>query len=103
MMRYRRLWPPPRWRIAIRPLLSRPPERVFFAISALCGRSVVTSLKSLTVWNRRPADVGLNVLTPIVLASLEELDRLLAGDELDVGLLPVRPPADAPAHPLHLP
>ena len=47
--RKRRLWPPPRKRLVMRPLLLRPPVEVFFSSSVRSGLSVVISLKSLTV------------------------------------------------------
>src|SRR5579871_4509159 len=64
-MRYRRLCPPPRWRVVIRPLLLRP--AVFFSgsVSERSGRVLVTSSKVATDMPRRPGEVGLYVLTGI--------------------------------------
>src|SRR5579864_4649373 len=63
--RYSRLWPPPRWRVVMRPLLLRP--AVFFSgsVSARSGRVLVTSSKVDTDIPRRPGEVGLYVLTGI--------------------------------------
>jgi hypothetical protein len=45
MMRYWRLWPPPMWRVVIRPVLERPPVRFLLAINERSGVSVVISSK----------------------------------------------------------
>src|SRR5436853_5922331 len=63
MMRYLRLWPPPWWRVVMRPLLLRPPFFESGASRVFSGSSLVMSLKSDTDMNRRPADVGLYRLT----------------------------------------
>ena len=53
MMRYKRLWPPPRKRTVIRPWLFRPP--VFFRglTRDFSGSVLVISEKSATVMKRR--------------------------------------------------
>jgi hypothetical protein len=48
MIRYRCLWPPPRKRLVMRPLLLRPPVDVWCSVSERSGVDRVTSLKSLT-------------------------------------------------------
>ena len=59
MIRYRRLWPPPRWRVVMRPLLLRP--AVFFSgsVSDRSGLVLVISSKVATDMPRRPGEVGL--------------------------------------------
>src|SRR5689334_513362 len=64
MTRYRRLCPPPMWRVVIRPRLLRPPVLVIFLVSDFSGRSRVTSSKSEVVTKRRPGDVGLYLRMP---------------------------------------
>ncbi len=59
MTRYIRLWPPPRHQTVSSPRLLRPPDLRSGSVSGLCGVSVVISSNTWTVWNRRPADVGL--------------------------------------------
>src|SRR5436190_19962962 len=63
MMRYRRLWPPPRWRVVMRPLLLRPAVFRSGSVSDFSGRFLVTSSKVDTDMPRRPGEVGLYVLT----------------------------------------
>ena len=58
MMRYIRLWPPPRHHDVSSPRLLRPPERCSGSTSGLCGSDVVISSNVCTVWNRWPGDVG---------------------------------------------
>src|SRR5216683_8287997 len=67
MTRYRRLWPPPRWRVVIRPLLLRPAVLRSGSVRARSGLVLVISSKVDTDMPRRPGDVGLYVLTGIVL------------------------------------
>ena len=45
IMRYWRLWPPPMWRVVIRPVLERPPVRFLLEIRERSGTSVVISSK----------------------------------------------------------
>src|SRR3954462_7043403 len=63
--RKRRLWPPPWWRVVMRPLLLRPPFFVTGASSDFSGSFLVISAKSETVMKRRPGDVGLYLRTAI--------------------------------------
>src|SRR5271167_1682616 len=86
MTRYCCLWPPPRWRDVLRPPPLRPPDFGLGASSDFSGRSLVISEKSETVWNRRPALVGLRERRGIVrprLSTLEQIDRvtLVEGDD----------------------
>ena len=78
-IRYCCLWPPPRWRAVLRPWLLRPPVGGLGASSDFSGRSRVISAKSETVWNRRPALVGLRERSAMRcpgLSVLEEVDRV---------------------------
>src|SRR5467141_2537027 len=59
MMRYIRLWPPPRHQDVNCPTLLRPPVLCSGSTSGLWGSCVVISSKTATVWNRVPGDVGL--------------------------------------------
>ena len=61
MMRYIRLWPPPRHQDVSSPWLLRPPDWCSGSTSGLCGSDVVISSNTCTVWNRVPGDVGLNL------------------------------------------
>src|SRR6185312_7320021 len=124
MMRYIRLWPPPRHHDVRCPWLLRPPVLRSGSTSGLYGSWVVMSSKVCTVWNRVPGDVGLSLrngikrctvqlssLTAQVSASadpcalrverclcaLQEFRHLLAFAQHHVGLLPVRPAAGEPA------
>src|SRR5881275_740750 len=90
MMRYWRLWPPPRWRAVLRPWALRPPVLGLGASSERSGRSLVTSEKSETVWNRRPGLVGLRLRRGMVGSALEQVDPV-ALDEGDDGPLAVGP------------
>src|SRR5262245_34837403 len=101
MIRYIRLWPPPRHHEVSSPRLLRPPERCSGSTSGLCGSCVVISSNTCTVWNRCPGDVGLNLRIGI-LRALQELGHLLAFAQLHVGFLPVRPAAGEAALPLDL-
>ena len=67
MMRYFRLWPPPRWRTVVRPVLLRPPLFFNGANSDRSGVVVVRSLKLDTLMPLRPGDVGLYLLIAMVL------------------------------------
>src|SRR5205823_9696417 len=94
MMRYWRLWPPPRWRAVLRPWALRPPVLGLGASSERSGRSLVTSEKSETVWNRRPGLVGLRLRRGMTATSrtFEQIDAVVGvqGDDgaLGVGPLP---------------
>src|ERR1043166_9612999 len=61
--RYSRLWPPPRWRVVMRPLLLRPAVCLTGSVSARSGLVLVISSKVDTDIPRRPGEVGLYVLT----------------------------------------
>jgi hypothetical protein len=66
MVRKRRLWPPPRKREVMRPLLLRPPVEGFDSVSALIGSLPwVSSEKSGETRPRTPGVVGLCVRRPI--------------------------------------
>src|SRR5437870_401044 len=93
MIRYRRLWPPPRWRSVMRPRLFRPPDLRRGAVSDGSGSVLVISAKSNPVWKRRPGDVGRYCTVGIPLGSLEEVDAAALG-ERHVGLLPVGTPSE---------
>jgi hypothetical protein len=56
--RYLRLWPPPRHQEVSWPWLLRPPLDDLPLVSALCGRSVVSSSNVRCVWNRLDALIG---------------------------------------------
>jgi hypothetical protein len=66
MIRYRRLWPPPTWRVVMRPLLFRPPVLWILPSSDFSGVVFVTSSKSEEVTKRRPGDVGLYLRIPML-------------------------------------
>src|SRR3954454_6313838 len=59
MTRYRRLWPPPWWRVVTRPLLLRPHFFVTGSSKLFSGFVFVTSSKVDTDMKRRPGLVGL--------------------------------------------
>src|SRR5262249_61200983 len=59
MMRYIRLWPPPRHHDVSSPRLFRPPDRGSGSTSGLYGLVVGMSSKTCTGWNRWAEDVGL--------------------------------------------
>src|SRR5436190_15431871 len=61
MIRYIRLWPPPRHQDVRWPTLLRPPVLGIGSTSPLCGVLLVISSNVGTVWNRVPGDVGLNL------------------------------------------
>src|SRR6516162_9068209 len=88
--RYCCLWPPPRCREVLRPATLRPPVAGLAAIRLRSGRERVSSAKSETVWNRRPALVGFRDRSAIRSSRLEEVD-LVAGCERDHGTLGVVP------------
>src|SRR6478672_3956985 len=104
MIRYRRLCPPPMKRDVWRPWLLRPPVERRPLVRDFSGGAEESYEKSSVVWNRRPAEVGLNFLTGILVSlhALEELDGLLSRGEADVGFLPGFPTAHEPTHALEL-
>src|SRR5687767_3344655 len=102
MMRYRRLWPPPRHQIVCSPVLLRPPDGCRFSVSGPCGLSVVISSNVSTVIWRRPGVTGLYFLIAMRLCAFQEVGQLLARAQRDVGLLPVRAAADVAALALQL-
>src|SRR5262245_45538836 len=92
------------------PWTLRPPDLRSGAVRLFSGLSLVISAKSETVIRRRPAEVGLYFLIPMIVpqsvpvlggAAFEQLDgvTLLEGDD---GLLVVRPLAHGLAHALDL-
>src|SRR5688500_11363145 len=72
------------------PRLLRAPLRLLPAMSGLCGCDVVISSKLGYSWKRLAGLVGFTFLIAMASHALEELDRLLAVGEPDVGLLPLR-------------
>src|SRR6186713_560269 len=74
----------------MRPVLLRAPLRLAPVTRGLCGTEVVISSKPAYSWKRLAGLVGFLFLIAIALHPLEELDRLLALDQPDVGLLPLR-------------
>src|SRR6266699_1215609 len=81
MRRYCRLWPPPRYRDVMWPLLLRPPVPRFGSSSDFSGVVFVISPKSDTERNRVAGVTGLNCRMPM--SALEHLDRvaLFEGDD----------------------
>src|SRR3954471_10109310 len=59
MIRYSRLWPPPRHHDVSSPWLLRPPERCSFSVSGAYGSLVVISSNVNAVLPRTPGEVGL--------------------------------------------
>src|SRR5215216_5256484 len=100
MMRYFRLWPPPRRRIEMWPWLSRPPDFFSGSVSDRSGVDRVISLKSDTERKRELLVTGLNCRMPIGRLALEDLDAPLA--EGHDRLFPVRPAAAGLPHAPHL-
>src|SRR2546425_8426134 len=90
MRRYRRLWPPPRYRAVMWPLLLRPPVRLSGSTSERSGSVLVTSEKSETERKRVAGVIGLNCRMPI--SALEHRDRVAFLQPHD-RLFPGRPPA----------
>src|SRR5579871_4643626 len=81
MRRKRRLWPPPRKREVMRPLLLRPPVRDICSVSDFSGAfPCESSAKSGATRPRLPGVVALCGRRPIGLHSLEELDVLARRD-----------------------
>src|SRR6516164_1003092 len=76
--RYCFLWPPPRCQTTTSPRLFRPPERFFGSSKLFSGVSLVISLLSSTVMNRRDAVYGLKLLIPICASCLLKLPPHLA-------------------------
>src|SRR5450432_4586942 len=102
MRRKRRLWPPPRKREVMRPLLLRPPVLEIAAVSFFWGWFPCdSSAKSGATRPRLPGVVALCGRRPMALDSLldafEELD-VLAGGNGDHGLLPVGTSSHVASH-----
>src|SRR6478736_10277883 len=95
MTRYWRLWPPPLWRVVIRPELLRPPLLESGRTRDFSGCERVISAKSATLEPRRPGVVGLYLRIPMgicpqsaLVGSAEDVDRALAeGDDRTLGVL----------------
>src|SRR3954468_6259493 len=102
MIRYSRLWPPPRHHDVSSPWLLRPPERCSFSVSGAYGSLVVISSNVSAVLPRTPGDVGLYLRIAISLRPLQELGQLLAFPERHVRLLRIRAAANEFALPLEL-
>src|ERR1700722_13598014 len=84
-MRSAFLWPPPRKRTVMRPVLLRPPFSDLPSVSALTGLPLWSPLRStITNW-RRPGVVGLNDLRAIVLTSEPggHVDAMAVGERDD--------------------
>src|SRR5207302_9737780 len=94
MRRYCRLWPPPRYRAVMWPLLLRPPVRRRGSTSDFSGVVFVISPKSDTERNRVAGVTGLNCRMPM--SALEHLDRVALFQGHD-RLLPRRPAAHVAA------
>src|SRR5919107_508083 len=99
MMRYARLWPPPWWRVVMRPWLLRPPFLGSGRSRDFSGVVRVISTKSATDEPRRPGVVGLYLRIPMCSQSSisrqsrsadrapEDVDALALGeaDDTDAG------------------
>src|SRR3984957_4848582 len=93
--RYARLWPPPLWRVVIRPCALRPPRPCSGRTNDFSGVERVISAKSETLAPRRPGVVGLYLRIPMSVKSLyprlrrcaEQFDRLAAGRQRHDGAL----------------
>src|SRR2546428_825752 len=90
MRRYCRLWPPPRYRAVMWPLLFRPPVPRSGSTSERSGSVFVISEKSETERKRVAGVIGLNCRVPI--SALEHRDRIAFLERYD-RLFPGRPPA----------
>src|ERR1035438_10394028 len=66
------LWPPPWWRMVMRPVEFRPPVRGLTESSGLCGLFVVRSSFTSLVWKRSVGVIGRNDLIGIVFNSRSE-------------------------------
>src|SRR5690606_23468693 len=97
-MRYRCLWPPPRCRDVMRPLVFGPPVDFVWAMRDVPAWVCVMSVKAEAVRNRRPRGVGVRFCT---ISDSEQVDRVVRG-ELDQGPLGVLAAAQHVAGPLHL-
>src|ERR1700761_2806415 len=101
--RYARLWPPPLWRVVIRPCALRPPLPCNGLMSDFSGVERVISAKSETLAPRRPGVVGLYLRIPMSVKSLcprlrrraEQFDRLAAGRQRHDGALGALPLAES--------
>src|SRR5881296_1853747 len=92
MRRYCRLWPPPRYRAVMWPLLLRPPLPLSGSSSDFSGVVFVISSKSDTERNRVAGVTGLNCRIPI--SALEHGDRIALFEGHD-RFFPRRPSARA--------
>src|SRR2546425_11604521 len=93
MRRYCRLWPPPRYRAVMWPLLLRPPLPLSGSSSDFSGVVFVISSKSETERNRVAGVTGLNCRMPI--SALEHRDRITLFEH-DDRLFPGWPSPDVP-------
>src|SRR5438477_9741790 len=102
--RYWRLWPPPWWRVVMRPYAFRPAFFRRARVSDFSDPWRVMSEKSETLEPRRPAVVGLYFLTGTASGSLrfEDLDGIPRGQG-DHGPLLVGALAGVQPGPLDLP
>src|SRR5690606_35875738 len=92
------------WRVVMRPWWLRPPVRPCFSSSGACGAPLWSSGVTTRTALRRPGEVGLKVISAMVLSSGRghHVDRLALG-QLHVCLAPVAAAADAVAEGLALP
>src|SRR5215472_13910210 len=98
-IRYRRLLPPPRQRIVMRPVLLRPPLPRSPSVNALTGLPFHSSLRSTMTNCRRDGVVGLNVFSAIGSDSCRHVDPLTLAQGHD-RLFVVGTLAGTAAHPL---
>ena len=104
MMRYMRLWPPPRWRTVMRPWLLRPACFLSGSVSDFSGLLFVISSNVETVMPRRPGEVGLVYcvvasVTPSCLYTPWNSSIRWPALERDDRLLPVRSSCDGVPRP----
>src|SRR5438045_2218190 len=95
-IRYRRLLPPPRQRIVMRPVLLRPPLPRSPSVKALTGFPFHNSLRSTVTSCRRDGVVGLKVFSAIASDPRRHVDPLALA-ERDNRLFVVRTLANATA------
>src|SRR5688572_13873382 len=81
------LWPPPWWRVDMRPWLLRPLPRDCGTSSGQCGSPLCNSGVTTLTRARRPGEVGFTFTRGIWLLRGGEVDFLALG-EAHIGLLP---------------
>src|SRR6185436_17399745 len=65
------MWPPPMWRVVMRPKLLRPPDLVLPSVSILMGAPFHSVPRSTSTSWRRPGVVGRKVLSAIAASPLQ--------------------------------